>query len=445
MTADRGGDEDPGAERTAEPAVASPADAACDCDDCRAGELPADGAAAVVATGTILVDERLTSEYQSVQARAEDPVDDLPTEDFPAGGQQPDGYPAEDFPADGYPADGYRADGYRADDQGDEPTTGWPAPGTDDDEELDGALDGFDAIGMAPYPPPRDPFAGADDDDDYLSTGSSVFDPVYPPPVGWTGPADAAPARGGRARRLRRPLLVAAVLLFLAGLVAAIAVPRLGNGPGRAEAAGAAGAVPEDDASLAGPVDGLTEAAFALIDGAASVKVRADDLGGDLYRITTSDNVTGKVERDGENVRLYLPPGRDGGPTEVDIVLNAEVRWTLRLDGGADRTRVDLTGADVEAVDLNGGATRIDLTLPAPQGLVPVRMTGGVNQFQVRLAGATPVRVRVQSGAGQVTVAGSTHRGIAPGQSFTANGWGSADNGIDLLAVAGMATLTVTG
>jgi hypothetical protein len=99
----------------------------------------------------------------------------------------------------------------------------------------------------------------------------------------------------------------------------------------------------------------------------------------------------------------------------------------------------------VEAVDLNGGATRIDLTLPAPQGLVPVRMTGGVNQFQVRLADATPVRVRVQSGAGQVTVAGSTHRGIAPGRSFTANGWGSADSGIDLLAVAGMAVLTVTG
>jgi hypothetical protein len=394
MTADRGGDEDPVAEDTA-----VPAGEACDCDECRQGDDPAE----VVATGTILVDDRLTSEFQLIQAPG--------------------------------PAD--------------EPTTDWPAPGTadeEDGEDIDAALAGFDAIGMAPYPPARDPFDDGDDDDYIISTGSSVFDPAYPMP-GWNASADTAPARGGRARRLRRPLLVAAVIVFLAGLVTAIVVvPRLGGGPSRTEAAGAAGPAP-DGTAVTGPVDGLTSGAFALVDGAGSVKVRVDDLGDELYRIATPDEsgVTPKVERDGSDVRLYLPPGRNGGATEVDIVLNAGVRWTLRLDGGADTTRVDLTGADVEAVDLNGGATRIDLTLPAPQGLVPVRMTGGVNQFQVRLAGGTPVRVRVQSGAGQVTVDGSTHRGIAPGRSFTANGWDSADSGIDLLAVAGMAALTITG
>jgi hypothetical protein len=71
----------------------------------------------------------------------------------------------------------------------------------------------------------------------------------------------------------------------------------------------------------------------------------------------------------------------------------------------------------------------------SPTGLMPVRLTGGVDQFRVRLADGTPVRVRVQSGAGEVTLDGTTHRGIAPGRSFTAYGWGTGATGIDLSAV----------
>jgi len=71
-------------------------------------------------------------------------------------------------------------------------------------------------------------------------------------------------------------------------------------------------------------------------------------------------------------------------------------------------------------------------------------MSGGVDQFQVRLRGETPVRVQVQSGAGQVTLAGATHRGIAPGKEYTAYGWNQGGSGIDLTAAAGMSALTVT-
>ena len=64
--------------------------------------------------------------------------------------------------------------------------------------------------------------------------------------------------------------------------------------------------------------------------------------------------------------------------------------------------------------------------------------------WSTHLTAVTPVRVRVQSGAGTVTLDGATHRGIAPGRSFTAYGGGSAAAGIDLSAVAGMSAMTVT-
>jgi hypothetical protein len=154
--------------------------------------------------------------------------------------------------------------------------------------------------------------------------------------------------------------------------------------------------------------------------------------------------LTPSAEQNDGRVKLSLRSDGRGGSAAVTIQLSSAVRWSLRLDGGTARSRLDLTGADLAALDLNGGASRIDLLLPDPHGLLPVRMTGGVDQFQVTLAGTTPVRVRVRSGAGQVTLDGTTHKGIAPGRSFTTTNW-AGTKGVDLEAVAGLATLTVHG
>jgi hypothetical protein len=301
-----------------------------------------------------------------------------------------------------------------------------------------------DPIGFAPVSgPPSDPFysrAVPDDDPD----------PGFILP-GWGAPPPDVEERIGRVQRARKPLLVVGLALFLAGLITAILfAPRLvGAGePTEAAALPGAGAGVGRPAvtSIRGAVDGVTEATFDLVDGAGSVRMRAAALGTDLYRVTTptGSDVAPRIDRDGGTLKLYLPHGSKGAPDEVDIVLNAGIRWTLRLDGGAEHKTVDLTAATVEAVDLGGGARTIELALPAPKGRMPVRMAGGVDQFRVSLPGATPVRVRVQSGAGAVTLPGSTYRGIAPGRSFTANGWGSGARGVDVLAEAGMATLTVT-
>lgn len=286
---------------------------------------------------------------------------------------------------------------------------------------------------------PTDSFEATDYDNDYRG---SVYD-EFPLP-GWETPDETETAP--RTRRFRRPLLIAAVVVFLAGVTAAILIaPRWVGNEERTEAAGPRGVSGE---KASGPVDGRAAARFELVDGAATVRVAADDLGDDLYRVTTpaGSDVTPKVEDSGDALRLLLPAGAKGAPKEVTIALNRAVRWTLKIDGGTAHTTVDLTGAEVDGVELSGGANRIDLTLPAPTALVPVRMTGGVDQWSMRLAGAPPVRVRVQSGAGAVTLAGTTHRGIAPGQSFTANGW-QTDNptGFDVQAVAGMSALTITG
>jgi hypothetical protein len=197
--------------------------------------------------------------------------------------------------------------------------------------------------------------------------------------------------------------------------------------------------------AISAPLNGRTEAVFDVVNGATSMNLRTTDLGDELYRISTPDgsSVVPQATEQGDRVQLFLVRSGAQGAGAVDIALNASVNWDLRVTGGVDQSVIDMSGSKLKGVDLAGGATRIELKLPRPDGTMKVRMTGGVNQFLVYTADSVPVRVRVGSGAGQLVLDGRTHNGIAPGALFTPPQWDDGGDRIDLDAIAGMATLTV--
>ncbi|MEV4642104.1 hypothetical protein AB0J80_32625 [Actinoplanes sp. NPDC049548] len=262
--------------------------------------------------------------------------------------------------------------------------------------------------------------------------------PVETPPP----PAAAEPGR-----RWLVGAAIAAAALILTG-VTVVALGRDRDEPdGRqwTPPAAAGGSAPSTDPAPApaghtatGARDGRTAAALDLIDGARTISLRTSDLGDDLYRISTPAGEPRADEQAGR-IRVRL----DGRPDAVDVALSTRVRWDLRISGGADLSTINLTGGRVGGVDLTGGASRIDLTLPEPDGTLSVRMSGGASLLDVRTAGSAPVRVRVGSGASEVVLDGRTHRGVAAGRTFTPRSWDATTDRVDVETVAGLSALTV--
>jgi hypothetical protein len=236
----------------------------------------------------------------------------------------------------------------------------------------------------------------------------------------------------------RLALAAGAVTLLLVGFL----IVRSGDSPATrtaTPAASGAWGMPSGSASS------REQGAFDLVEGVAAVRLRTADIGADRYRVSTPAGSRVRprvVEQDGR-LKLYLD-GADHGTGGVDIVLAERVQWALRIGGGVDLSTIDLSGARLAAVDLAGNATRIDLTLPRPDGTLTVRMSGGVTSFTVRSALRVPVRVRIGSGAGEVILDGETHSGVAAGALFTPARWADAVDRVDVDAAAGMAALTVS-
>lgn len=217
----------------------------------------------------------------------------------------------------------------------------------------------------------------------------------------------------------------AAVVIVVAGTAAALAVgvPR---GPG------------QNTASL--PADGRSAATLEVTTGTRLLDVKVAKLGGTLLRASAP---AGAQRPELTMTSGHVVLGASNGARSLTVTLNEAVSWRLGFAGGTERTVADLRGGKVSAVSFTAGSDIIDLTLPRPGAMVPVRLGGGASQFLVRVPGGVPVRVDAAGGAGEVSVDGADYTGVGGGSVFATRGWSAGAVGFDVEATAGAALLSV--
>jgi hypothetical protein len=199
-----------------------------------------------------------------------------------------------------------------------------------------------------------------------------------------------------------------------------------------------------DDTVATAPIGNRTSATFELVAATRRATVKTQDLGGELYRITSAAE-SGTAPRPtiaGEKVQLLLETEGAGARGNVQILLSSKVTWSLRFTGGADEQLVDLTGGKLSAVDLSGASRRVNLTLPQPSGTVQVRIAGAIEDLSLTSPSGSPVRVRVDGGVKTVSAGTRTLRDLEPGSTLTPKDWKTA-NRYDVAAEARLSQLTV--
>jgi hypothetical protein len=244
------------------------------------------------------------------------------------------------------------------------------------------------------------------------------------PPRG-TGPV-------GRTRDRRWLIIgaaaVAAVLVLAALLAVVLRTP---------------GATRADRHTVSGPIGGRHQARFQLAAGIPTMRVRVENLGDQLFQISTPAGA-GIVPRvAGHDGVVSLDFTGLGGDWSTDVVLSSKVTWAFALGVGVRAATIDLSGGSVSAVDFAAGVDTADLSLPKPSGTVPVRLGGGANRVTVHLPGGVPAQVRVGAGAGSVTLDGTGHNGIAAGTRFPVGDYDGAHDRYDVDLATGLSTLTV--
>jgi DNA-binding MarR family transcriptional regulator len=198
-----------------------------------------------------------------------------------------------------------------------------------------------------------------------------------------------------------------------------------------------------DAAEIRSPLGGLSEATLRFVRGAGHVHIRGDRELTELYHGQFPGNVpSARVERGVVSLRYGRSPFR-WMARHGELALSTAVRWRVEVEAGMTRVVAELEDLDIRAVTFSGGVSHASMALPSPRGIVPIQVTGGVNDLTITRPAGTAARLRVRGGASNV---------VFDGRRFASLGrdarWASTDGDdpdqYEIEIAGGARTLTVT-
>ncbi len=180
-------------------------------------------------------------------------------------------------------------------------------------------------------------------------------------------------------------------------------------------------------AQSSAPLGSASAGRLEFTKGAAKVSIKGDPALSDLYQATFVGPVPEITVIGGSVVvqqrRRFRP--FDWRAQSADFSLSTAVPWDISLRGGMWKLAADLTALRVTSLEVTGGASDIEVRLPAPEGTVPVRVSGGASKVTLLRPRGTEARAEVSGGASQL-VFDDQRLGAVGGRTVLASG-GFAD------------------
>jgi hypothetical protein len=161
---------------------------------------------------------------------------------------------------------------------------------------------------------------------------------------------------------------------------------------------------------LAAPLGEVARGQLEFTSGAANVILRVDAEMPELFRAHFDGVVPNVTVRDG-GVRVSYPHfapvnwiryALASRRHAAEVTLNGSIPWRIAIRPGVARLDGDLGALRLEAFEIGGGASQIELRLPRPVGVVPIRISGGASHVTLRRPDGAAARVRVGGGAAKL-------------------------------------------
>lgn len=139
---------------------------------------------------------------------------------------------------------------------------------------------------------------------------------------------------------------------------------------------------------------------------------------------------------------LVLVKNRRGG-NHGAVELNPDYTWYFKIHGGTWNTVLDLSALSVNGIELDSGAGNVTCTLPAPRGVVPIRVNSGIVGVTMHRPRNTAVHAVVSSGSVKVRLDDKPVRAVTSDLQWDSPGAQSSPDRYDLTVSSGCVRVTM--
>jgi Domain of unknown function (DUF5668) len=196
-------------------------------------------------------------------------------------------------------------------------------------------------------------------------------------------------------------------------------------------------------------VGSLNQATLEVDAGLATMTVEGSNaLGSDLYRAHieyAGAKPAISLDRSTGNLRIFKNDDFAFFASRrfvLDLQLNSAVAWNVTANTGSTNDTLNLSAVKVGSITLNAGASRTDITLGKPTGIVRVSVDGGAITLHLHRPIGSEAFVHVSGGAVNLNADGRHLNGVGD-ESWQSAGYDGAADAYQVEISGGASTVTL--
>jgi len=200
--------------------------------------------------------------------------------------------------------------------------------------------------------------------------------------------------------------------------------------------------------SLSIPLESARSARIKLDHGAGRLNIQSGASSSELLNGVFGAEVENstRFENDQLQVRLRNSPHfwawYPGTNLDWDIHLNGDIPLSLKIDSGASTSTLDLTNLKVVDLDIDTGASSMEINLPANAGNTRVDIDSGASSQSLHIPTGVAARIRVKSGVASVKVDSNRFPSLEGGLYQSAD-YATAANRLDITIDTGVGSVEI--
>jgi hypothetical protein len=125
------------------------------------------------------------------------------------------------------------------------------------------------------------------------------------------------------------------------------------------------------------------------------------------------------------------------------VELNPDYTWYFKIHGGTWNTVLDLSGLSISGIELDSGAGNVTCSLPAPSGVVPIRVNSGIVGVTLHRPRNTAVHAALSSGSVKVRLDDKPIRAVTSDVQWETAGAMRSPDRYDLTVYSGCIRVTM--
>ncbi len=128
----------------------------------------------------------------------------------------------------------------------------------------------------------------------------------------------------------------------------------------------------------------------------------------------------------------------------AQLTLTTAVPWSIEIRRGVSNLVADLRELQIASIDITGGASESELSLPRPRGTSTLRLSGGASRLSIRRPRGSSVQISVRGGASNLTFDAQRLGAVGGATRLSTPSWETAQDRWSIELTGGASDLSVT-